>query len=446
MKELGGYRGRALDLITAAGASIGDKVELTKNGEAIDGLLMPRASGRDDTHIVLKLATGYNVGVTLGESTQIHVIGAGTKPSLSKLPRPTSSKSLPRVTIFSTGGTIASRVDYRTGAVESALTAEDLYSFVPELASEADITAKVLYSVFSENFTPKHWKEIAESVRDEIQSGVSGVVIAQGTDTLGYCAAALSFALQSSPVPIAFVAAQRSSDRPSSDAASNLIGAVSVAAMAPFAGVVVVMHEWMSDETLLIHKGTKVRKCHTSRRDAFKSIGTNPIARFHLVTKKLEMLEKDYPARGSTRLVCKPDFDDRAALLKFYPAMNAGVIGWHVDNGYRGMILEGTGLGHVSTSCYPSIARAVEKGVFVGMTSQCLWGRVDMNVYSTGIDLQKIGVHPLEDMLPETALAKLMWVLGQTDDPAKIAEVMRTNLVGEISPRRLEGEDDGKHE
>ena len=446
MKELGGYRGRALDLITAAGASIGDKVELTKNGEAIDGLLMPRASGRDDTHIVLKLATGYNVGVTLGESTQIHVIGAGTKPSLSKLPRPTSSKSLPRVTIFSTGGTIASRVDYRTGAVESALTAEDLYSFVPELASEADITAKVLYSVFSENFTPKHWKEIAESVRDEIQSGVSGVVIAQGTDTLGYCAAALSFALQSSPVPIAFVAAQRSSDRPSSDAASNLIGAVSVAAMAPFAGVVVVMHEWMSDETLLIHKGTKVRKCHTSRRDAFKSIGTNPIARFHLVTKKLEMLEKDYPARGSTRLVCKPDFDDRAALLKFYPAMNAGVIGWHVDNGYRGMILEGTGLGHVSTSCYPSIARAVEKGIFVGMTSQCLWGRVDMNVYSTGIDLQKIGVHPLEDMLPETALAKLMWVLGQTDDPAKIAEVMRTNLVGEISPRRLEGEDDGKHE
>lgn len=446
MKELGGYRGRALDLITAAGASIGDKVELTKNGEAIDGLLMPRASGRDDTHIVLKLATGYNVGVALGESTQIHVIGAGTKPSLSKPPRPTSSKSLPRVTIFSTGGTIASRVDYRTGAVESALTAEDLYSFVPELASEADITAKVLCSVFSENFTPKHWKEIAESVRDEIQSGVSGVVIAQGTDTLGYCAAALSFALQSSPVPIAFVAAQRSSDRPSSDAASNLIGAVSVAAKAPFAGVVVVMHEWMSDETLLIHKGTKVRKCHTSRRDAFKSIGTNPIARFHLVTKKLEMLEKDYPARGSTRLVCKPDFDDRAALLKFYPAMNAGVIGWHVDNGYRGMILEGTGLGHVSTSCYPSIARAVEKGIFVGMTSQCLWGRVDMNVYSTGIDLQKIGVYPLEDMLPETALAKLMWVLGQTDDPAKIAEMMRTNLVGEISPRRLEGEDDGKHE
>lgn len=446
MKELGGYRGRALDLITAAGASIGDKVELTKNGEAIDGLLMPRASGRYDTHIVLKLATGYNVGVALGESTQIHVIGAGTKPSLLKPPRPTSSKSLPRVTIFSTGGTIASRVDYRTGAVESALTAEDLYSFVPELASEADITAKVLSSVFSENLTPKHWKEIAESVRDEIRSGVSGVVIAQGTDTLGYCAAALSFALQSSPVPIAFVAAQRSSDRPSSDAASNLIGAVSVAAKAPFAGVVVVMHEWMSDETLLIHKGTKVRKCHTSRRDAFKSIGTNPIARFHLVTKKLEMLEKDYPARGSTRLVCKPDFDDRAALLKFYPAMNAGVIGWHVDNGYRGMILEGTGLGHVSTSCYPSIARAVQKEIFVGMTSQCLWGRVDMNVYSTGIDLQKIGVHPLEDMLPETALAKLMWVLGQTDDPAKIAEMMRTNLVGEISPRRLEGEDDGKHE
>jgi len=446
MKELGGYRGRALGLITAAGASVGDKVRLRRDHEAIDGLLMPRTSGRDDTHLVLKLATGYNVGVAIGEGTRIEVVGAGAEPALSRPPRPASSESLPRVTIFSTGGTIASRVDYRTGAVEPALTAEDLYSFVPELASEADITAKVLYSVFSENLTPQHWKHIAESVRDEIQSGVSGVVIAQGTDTLGYCAAALSFALQSSPAPVAFVAAQRSSDRPSSDAASNLIGAVSVAARAPFAGVVVAMHEWMSDETLLIHRGTKVRKCHTSRRDAFKSIGANPIARFHLAERKLEILESDLPTRGSTRLICKPDFDDRAALLKFHPAMNAGIIDWHVDNGYRGLILEGTGLGHVSTTCLPSIARAVEKGVFVGMTSQCLWGRVDMNVYSTGIDLQKIGVHPLEDMLPETALAKLMWVLGQTEDSAKVSEIMRANVAGEISPRRIEGVDNGNHE
>jgi glutamyl-tRNA(Gln) amidotransferase subunit D len=446
MQELTGYKGQALDLIKAAGASVGDKVMLTTEGESVEGLLLPRVAGRDETHIVLKLATGYNVGVKISEKTRIQVLGTGTKPTLSKPPTPIPRTGLPLVTIFSTGGTIASRVDYRTGAVEAALSAEDLYSFVPELASEANVSAKVLYSLFSENFTAKHWKEIAESVHEEIRSGVSGVVIAQGTDTLGYCAAALSFALQSSPVPIVFVAAQRSSDRPSSDAATNLIGAVSVASRAPFAGVVAVMHEWLSDDTLLVHKGTKIRKCHTSRRDAFKSIDASPIARFHVASRELEMLESNFHTRGSSEVLCRPNFDDRVALVKFYPGMNPGVIDWYVANAYRGLILEGTGLGHVSARCYPSLERAVKNGIFVGMTSQCLWGRVDMNVYSTGIDLQEIGVNPLEGMIPETALVKLMWVLGQTDDTRKIAEMMRTNFAGEISPRRLEvSENDKEH-
>jgi len=443
MHELAGYKGRVLDLIKTAGANIGDIVKLTRDGKSVEGLLMPRTVGRNENHVVLKLGTGYNVGVRVDESTRIEVVGTGARPALSKPPRP-ASKGLPKVTIFSTGGTIASRVDYRTGAVEPALTAEDLYSFVPELASEADVETKVLCNLFSENFTARNWKEIAEAVRDEIRSGVSGVVVAQGTDTLGYSASALSFALPSTPIPVVLVGAQRSSDRPSSDAATNLIGAVSVAARAPFAGVFVVMHEWMSDDTLLVHKGTKVRKCHTSRRDAFKSISATPMARFHIETRKLEMLEAHYSARGSSEIVCKPNFDDRAALVKFYPGLDPGVIDWYVAKGYRGLILEGTGLGHVSAACFPSLARAVERGLFVGMTSQCLWGRVDMNVYSTGIDLQKIGVHPMEDMLPETALIKLMWVLGQTEDTARIAEMMRTNLAGEIGPRRPEGGEDGE--
>jgi glutamyl-tRNA(Gln) amidotransferase subunit D len=439
MQDNAGYRGEALDLIRRAGASIGDRVKLTKEGKSVEGLLMPRAAGREDTHIVLKLGTGYNVGVRISESSRIEVVGTGAKPAFSRPPRPPAVENLPKVTIFSTGGTIASRVDYRTGAVQPALTAEDLYTSVPELVSEANVETKILYSLFSENFTTKHWKETAESVAKEIRSGVSGVVIAQGTDTLGYSAAALSFALQTSPVPVVFVAAQRSSDRPSSDAATNLVGAVSIAARAPLGGVFVVMHEWLSDEALVVHKGTKVRKCHTSRRDAFKSVNAIPVARFRIATKKLELLQEELPARGSTsQLVCRPNFDDRAALVKFYPSMHPGIIDYYVGRGYRGLILEGTGLGHVSESCFPSLTRAVEKGMFLGMTSQCLWGRVDMNVYSTGIDLQKIGVHPLEDILPETALVKLMWVLGQTDDHSKVAEMMRTNLAGEISPRRVE--------
>ena len=181
MHELTGYKGEGLDLIKSAGASIGDKVKLTtEEGEVVEGLLMPRVAGGDEIHVVLKLATGYNVGVKINEKARIQVLGAGAKPTLSRPPMPNPTKGLPRVTIFSTGGTIASRVDYRTGAVEAALSAEDLYSFVPELASEANVTAKVLYSLFSENFTAEHWKEIAMIVSDEIRSGVSGVVIAQG--------------------------------------------------------------------------------------------------------------------------------------------------------------------------------------------------------------------------------------------------------------------------
>jgi len=446
MQDYAGYRGQVLNLIRGAGARIGDKVRLSRNGESIEGLLMPRAAGREETHIVLKLATGYNVGVRVSEGSRIDVIGAGAKPALTRPAKPPSAKDLPRVTIISTGGTIASRVDYRTGAVEPALTAEDLYTFVPELASEANVEAKILYSVFSENFTPKHWKEMAESVAKEIYSGVSGVVVAQGTDTLAYSSAALSFALQSCPVPVVLVGAQRSSDRPSSDAATNLVGAVSVGARAPFAGVFVVMHEWMSDERLLVHRGTKVRKCHTSRRDAFKSVNAGPIARFHMGSKNLELLETEYHKRGSSQLTCKPIFDDRVALVEFYPSSDPGIVDYYVGKEYRGLILEGTGLGHVATNWLPSLRRAVEKGMFIGMTSQCLWGRVNMNVYSAGVDLQKVGVRPLEDMLPETALVKLMWVLGQTSDPAQVAQMMCTDIAGEISPRRPGGlQNDGSN-
>jgi len=435
-KEFSGYKGEALASIRKVGADVGDLIRVTKQKEAHEGILIPRSEYGDETHIVVKLKNGYNIGIEITPDTTIERIGKGTKPTFAAPPQPEQNPQLPRVTILSTGGTIASRVDYRTGGVRPALTAGDLYSVVPELAGIARINAQILFSLFSENMTPQQWGELATAIAEQAAKGVDGVVIAHGTDTMGYTAAALSFALQNLPFPVIIVGSQRSADRPSSDAATNLIGAVTAAASAPFAEVTVAMHETTSDDSIVFHRGTKVRKCHTSRRDAFKSVNASPVAR--IKNRELTMLTQDYKKRGaSQRLTLKPEFNDKVALVKFYPGMNPAVIDWLVDQDYRGIILEGTGLGHISMKSFGAVRKAIVKNVIVGMTSQCVWGRVNMNVYDAGRDLQAQGVIPLEDILPETALVKLMWVLGQTKDTDKAKRLLKTNVAREISPRTL---------
>jgi len=231
--ELEGYHGEVLRHLEESGAAIGSILRVTsKSGEVFEGVLIPRSESGDKSHISLKLKNGYNIGIHVGRAEKIEVVGKGEKPHFTR-PSPTAHKTgLPKVAIISTGGTIASRVDYRTGAVQPALTAEDLTSVVPELASLADIDAHILYSEYSENLTPAHWKGIAEETAKRITARADGVVVSHGTDTMHYTAAALSFALQNLPVPVMIVGSQRSSDRPSSDAASNLTGAVGLAARA----------------------------------------------------------------------------------------------------------------------------------------------------------------------------------------------------------------------
>jgi len=438
-EELSGYRGLVLETLKNIGAEIGDLIRITKGAQKYEGILIPRSEYGDDKHIVIKLRSGYNIGVQITPETCIEKIGKGEKPAFVAPSLPEQNPALPKVAIISTGGTIASRVDYRTGAVRPALTASDLYSVVPELGNIARIEAQILFSLYSENITPAHWTEMAKAIAAQIANGVDGVVIAHGTDTMGYSAAALSFALQNLPVPVIFVGSQRSADRPSSDAATNLTGAVLAAAEAPFAEVAVAMHETVSDTTIAIHRGTRVRKCHTSRRDAFKSVNTPPIAKVE--NNSLTMLTSDYCKRDpSKKLVLKPEFSEKVALVKFYPGLNPAVIDWYVENAYRAIVLEGTGLGHVGTSCFKAVKNAVEKGVLVVMASQCIWGRVNMNVYDTGRDLQALGVIPLEDMLAETALVKLMWIFGQTNNIEEAKRLLKTSIAGELSQRTTYGE------
>lgn len=433
--KMSGYRGKAQSLLKVASVNVGDRVRVESGDKVYEGVLMPRTELGDDEHVVVKLSNGYNVGVNVGDRAKVELLERGQPPKLA-VPKidviPDPAK--PNITIIGTGGTIASRVDYRTGAVYPALTAEDIYNTVPEVAEIANVKVVEVCSVFSEHMTPNIWVKIAKAVAREINAGASGVVIAHGTDTMGYTAAALSFMLKGLFRPVVLVGSQRSSDRPSSDASMNLLSAITVAARSDIAEVMVVMHGATDDDFCLIHRGTKVRKCHTSRRDTFQSINDIPLGM--VKGRELKFFREDYnrtSPSGKVRVLGK--FQPMVALLKVTPGMPSSVIQGMLKAKDRGIVLEGTGLGHVPESLFKGIKLATSKRVPVVMTSQCLWGRVDMKVYSTGRDLLQAGVIPCEDMLPEVAWVKLMWVLGHTKDQKKVSELMRKNLAGEITPR-----------
>jgi glutamyl-tRNA(Gln) amidotransferase subunit D len=434
--ENSGYKGEALRLLKQANCDIGDIIKVISKGKVYEGILIPRAELGDGKIVIVKMKSGYNVGIKVTKEVEVDKIGKGSKPTFASPPIPKQNPALPHVVIMSTGGTIASRVDYRTGAVRSALSASDLYGVVPELSDVAQVDTEIVFSLYSENITQKHWTELARTVAKRIEQEVDGVVIAHGTDTMAYTSAALSFALQNLPVPVILVGAQRSSDRPSSDAATNLIGAVKAAGEGPFAEVGLAMHETVSDTTIVIHRGTKVRKCHTSRRDTFKAINGFPIAK--VKDLQVTMQTDQYQRRDAKKkLVLKPNFCEKVALVKFYPGLDPSIIDFYVERGIKGILLEGSGLGHVSKFCFDALRNAVGKGVVVALASQCIWGRVNMNVYDTGRDLLSFGVVPLDDMFPETGLVKLMWGLGQTQDVEEAKKLLKTNIAGEFSPRTL---------
>jgi len=433
---LPGYTGKTRSLLEKNGVKVGDRIRIRKGNLVYEGILMPREKLYDRPIIVLKLDNGYNIGIKVTDDIvleRLGELGIEYKPTLREV---VERKDLPRVHITSTGGTIASRVDYETGAVKPALTSRDLASLIPEIFDIANIDTGVLFNIFSEDLQPKDWEKIVDEVRRLVEKGYDGIVLTHGTDTMYYTSAALSFALRKLPVPVVLVGSQRSSDRPSSDAAFNLMSAVLVAAKASFAEVTIVMHGETGDSYALAHRGTKVRKMHTSRRDAFQTINDVPLAKIYPYEKKIVMLTSNYRKRGEDKeIIVENGFDPKVALIKFYPSITAEIIDFYVDKGYHGIVLEGTGLGHFPNRLADSIRRAVEEGVIVVMTSQCLFGRVNMHVYSTGRVYLEAGVIPGEDMLPEVAYVKLSWILARTRDPEEVRKLMLTNIAGEINPR-----------
>jgi glutamyl-tRNA(Gln) amidotransferase subunit D len=429
-----GYRGDALALLKAQGVRVWSDAEVATTRGQFTGIILPRSETADDKHIVLKLRNGYNVGITVSTVTEIKEIGY--KEAHYKIPEKEFpyDPAKPRVKLLGTGGTIASRLDYRTGAVIPAFTPGELYGSVPELADICNLETEKLYGVFSENMGPEQWTGTATAIGREIEKGVQGIVIGHGTDTMHHTAAILSFMVQDSPVPIVMVGSQRSSDRPSSDAALNLINATKTAAESDIAEVMVCMFGPTSDQYDLLHRGTRVRKMHSSYRSTFRTIGDIPIAM--VSREKIVLLRDDYKRRRADKNVrINTAFEEKVSIVYYYPNMKPDIIESLIDNGYKGIIIAGTGLGHVNKPLYPALRRANQKGIAMYMTVQTLWGYVQMFVYDTGRDIMELGVVPAANMLPEVAYVKLGWALGQTNDLDKVKEIMLTPIAGEITER-----------
>lgn len=420
----------------------GDKVEVETTEGSFTGIVMPNETANV---LFLKLSSGYNVGIEKKKIKEIEVLEAMREKQKELKLDVKENKKLPTISILHTGGTIASQVDYRTGAVVSKFTPENLISMFPEIHDIANIKSKLVFQMFSEDMEPMHWTKLAEAVENEIKNGSDGVIITHGTDTMGYTAAALSFALQNLSIPVLIVGAQRSSDRPSSDAAYNIIAAAKFIAGSDFSGVAVCMHKNEDDSVCFIHSGVSVRKMHSSRRDAFRSINAKPIAEIDYKTGKITFL-RNYAKQDKNRKLILNNKFEKVAIVKIHPGFDYKQLEFFEKEGCKGIVLEGTGLGHAPINVLDEhtknhaklleTIRKISKNIVVVMTTQCIYGVVDMNVYSTGRDLLNAGVISSNGMTTETAFAKLSWVLAHH----KLNEArkeMQTNLVGEI-PDRIE--------
>ena len=428
MSEHRGYEGNSLKFLKANQISVGDSVKILAD-ITYSGIIMPRYEHSDDKHIVLKLKNGYNIGLEIAKIEKIEK-NQSTKKIIEKDEKIEKVVGLPKILLLSTGGTIASKIDYRTGAVTPVLTAEELNSSVPELAKIANIDAQVLFSEYSENIMPEHWLQIAEKINEYSKSDYTGIIIAHGTDTMHYTSSFLSFALAGFPIPIVLVGSQRSSDRASSDAALNLISATKFITESKTKGVYIVMHQDENDGTIACHLGTRVRKNHTSKRGAFQTIGDVPA--FIIVEDQIQKnITEDFFKVNEFQP--KIYLDTKVALVKYHPGYDPRLLDKIIEMGFRGIIFEGTGLGHVGKTMYQSVKKANEKGIFLGMTSQCIDGRVRMTVYESGRDLLDLGIVPLENMIPEVALVKAMWALGNSQNRDEVKKIMLENIASELS-------------
>ena len=436
------YSAKIMQLLKNKSIRVGDEISVSVKGKEYCGLLMPRPFGNEEI-LILKLKNGYNICVSASGATIKLLKKAAGSPNTTANNKAQDKTCPGGISILGCGGTIASKIEYKTGAVYPAISSSELRMAFPTIDRIVKISSRQLFTLFSDDMNATHWRILAEEIFKEIKSGADGIVVMHGTDTMSYTAAALSFMLRNLPVPVIFVGSQRSSDRPSSENEMNMLNAV-FSAQQDIGEVGVCMHANTNDEYCYLHHGARVRKMHTSRRDAFHSINSKPLAAVDYRSRRFDILSA-CKKRSREPLIKESRMCDNVALIYVHPNIKPSFIASLSE--YDGVVLIGTGLGHVPTNVfndktvtaiYPQIKALVDSGIPVVMSPQTICGRLNMKVYTNGRFLLDAGVvgHNM-DWTPESAYVKLCWVLGQTRNMKKIAELMTTNLVGEISSRTL---------
>lgn len=411
---------------------IGDLVRFRLAREEIEGTVV----GEDSSVYVVKLKSGYNVGISKENILGGRAVKKFVDEEKKKIDLPFDSK-LKNVGMIVTGGTIASKLDPKTGGAKWLSDVGELAKFYPEVFKIANVKKiEVPFMAASEDMNFEHWAKIAECAEKMLNDdSISGVIVTHGTDFLHYTSAALSFFLRDLNKPVVLTYSQRSIDRPSSDANMNLQCAARMA-ISDCAEVILVGHGSINDDFCLALRGTKARKMHSSRRDTFKSVNAEPIAKISF-GGEIEFLS-EYNLRNENKVLLDKNFSDKVALVKFYPGQDSSILDFHALK-CKGIIIEGSGLGHVSVdgqnSWLAKLKKHIRGGLVVCMATQTIFGRVDPYVYSNARELLDAGVIFLEDMSSETALVKLGWVLGHYGWKAHVKEKMMENFAGEFNSK-----------
>jgi glutamyl-tRNA(Gln) amidotransferase subunit D len=409
----------------------GDEVIVITEKSQEQGVLL---ESHEPRILLLKLKTGYNIGIDKDKIKEIKIVKK--QEQIDEKEEAVKMQGKPIIDFYITGGTISSKLDPKTGGVKDLTSPNEFFKMYPEIRDEVDLRIKKPFTKWSENMSSEDWIKLAKQISKSLEdTNVKGVIVSHGTDFLHYTASALSFFIQNINKPIVLTYSQRSTDRGSSDARLNLLCAAR-AALSDIAEVILVGHASTNDDYCYALMGTKVRKMHTSRRDAFKPINCTPIAK--VWPDKIEFVSK-YKKKGQEKVKIEAVFEEHVALLKFYPGQSPDILDFYAKNEYKGIIIEMSGLGHVITegtnNWIPKLKELNEKGITICATAQTLYGRLDPYVYESARRIMKTGVIYLEDMLPETALVKLGWVLGKTNDPKQIKLLMLKNISGEFNKK-----------
>ena len=417
----------------------GDYVEVHLTKLIYEGILLETPE-TDKGIVLLKLDSGYDIGFNRKDVLKIVVLKKNKETEKQKF-EVKKNPEKKNVAVIITGGTIAARLNPKKGGVDWLTSPEDLFKFYPEIFEKVNISkVEIPFMKASEDMDYKDWQKIAKTAVELLNdSNIQGIIITHGTDFLHYTSAALSFFIKNLNKPVILTYSQRSIDRASSDANLNLQCA-SLAAISDIAEVSLVGHASSNDDFCYAMPGAKVRKLHSSRRDAFKVVNAKPFAK--IFPDKIERIS-EWKLRNKNKAVLDSKFEEKVALVKVYPGQDADILDYYVKKGYKGIVLELSGLGHAPTkrarnAWTQKLKDVQKKGLVICAVSQCIYGRVDPLVYSNGREILETGVIYLEDMLAETALVKLGWVLGHDEwkkNKKMIKEKMLENISHELNNR-----------